>query len=141
MSGKLKEVFEVNEAWARSVVLTGPLPAEMMKCAYAVSNVVLTPSLYPDPFPNVNLEAMVSSRPVVTTCFGGGREAVEDGRTGILVPSGDSGKLAEAVLHMVDDRTRSEQMAKLLKSEVLEKYTLTRMVERVQDLYSRLSAV
>ena len=103
-------------------------------------DVFVLPSLW-EGLPYVLLEAALMEKPVVATAVDGVLEIIEDGTTGILVPAEDSEKLAEAVLHMVADRVRSQKMARQLKCEVIEKYTLTRMVEQVQDLYSRLSDV
>jgi glycosyltransferase involved in cell wall biosynthesis len=50
-----------------------------------------------DVFPTVILEAMASSRPVVSTRLAGIPELVIDGQTGVLVPPGDSTQLAHAL--------------------------------------------
>lgn len=59
--------------------------------------------------PNVVMEAMAASRPVVATRVGGVPELVEDGVTGHLVPPGDPSALAAAMLRVsrapVADRT------------------------------------
>jgi len=52
--------------------------------------------------PNVVLEAMASGAPVVATHHAGIGEAVEDGRSGFLVPSGDAGALHAALRRLVD---------------------------------------
>ncbi|MBW2618191.1 MAG: glycosyltransferase family 4 protein, partial [Deltaproteobacteria bacterium] len=46
------------------VVLAGWLGREQMLGAFRAAKVVLVPSLYPDPFPTINLEAMALGRPV-----------------------------------------------------------------------------
>lgn len=51
---------------------------------YAAADAVVVPSTDPDPFPTVVLEAGAAGRPVVVTSLGGGREAIEDGVTGIV---------------------------------------------------------
>jgi glycosyltransferase involved in cell wall biosynthesis len=47
--------------------------------------------------PNVILEAMAASLPVVATAVGAVPEMIEDGREGLLVPPGDSGSFAAAL--------------------------------------------
>jgi glycosyltransferase involved in cell wall biosynthesis len=50
-----------------------------------------------DIFPTVILEAMASARPVVSTVLAGIPESVVDKETGLLVPAGESGLLADAL--------------------------------------------
>jgi glycosyltransferase involved in cell wall biosynthesis len=52
---------------------------------YDAADVVLVPSLEPDPFPTVVLEAGLAGRPVIATDQGGAREAVVHGQTGLVV--------------------------------------------------------
>ena len=56
-----------------------------------------------DVFPTVILEAMASTRPVVSTCLAGIPELVVDGQTGILTPPGDSTALAHALEQLLRD--------------------------------------
>ena len=62
-----------------------------------------------DGIPNVILEAMAMGLPVVSTRQSGIPEAVQDGRTGLLVPPRDARALADALAALlldVDLRTR-----------------------------------
>ena len=70
---------------------------------YCVSDVVGVPS-HNESFGLVALEAQACGRPVVATDVGGLRHAVEDGATGLLVPSHDPGEWAEALGAILDDR-------------------------------------
>lgn len=48
-------------------------------------------------------EAMAAGLPVVTTCVGAQPEAVQDGRSGIIIPPGDGVALGRALRRLVDD--------------------------------------
>jgi len=65
--------------------------------------VVVVPSVIPDAFSRVILEAMAASRPVIATRVGGTPELVLDGRTGVLVERNDPAGLAAALLTMLRD--------------------------------------
>jgi glycosyltransferase involved in cell wall biosynthesis len=59
----------------------------------------------------VNLEAMASGRPVVTTRHGGIPEFVDEGRTALVVPENDPAGLADALERVLSDEPLAQRMA------------------------------
>jgi glycosyltransferase involved in cell wall biosynthesis len=88
---------ELLPALAEDVQLLGPLPHHQVLAAWRRATVAVVPSLVPDAFPVVALEAMASGRPVIASRIGGLPDAVVDGETGILVRSGDVGELTDVL--------------------------------------------
>lgn len=82
---------------------TGWLDEVEMKKALCMADIVLVPSVYLDPFPTVNLEAMAAMKPVVGTCFGGTPEAVVDGVTGFVTNPYDTGQMADKIQYLLDN--------------------------------------
>lgn len=68
------------------------------------SDIIVLPSILPDPFPTVVLEAMAAAKPIVATDIGGIPEMVENEKTGLLVPPKDYEALANAILRLLMDR-------------------------------------
>ena len=52
------------------------------------------------------------ARPVVATAVGGGPEAVMDGATGLLVPSGDPAPPADRIAAILDAPARAHAMGR-----------------------------
>lgn len=73
-----------------------------MQQVLAASHVVVLPS-YREGLPKVLIEAAAVGRAVVTTDVPGCRDAIIDGRTGLLVPPRDAVALASAIRSLVDD--------------------------------------
>lgn len=71
---------------------------------YNQADIVVVPSIQPDPLPTVVLEAMQAGCVVLASDHGGPREMIVHGVTGLLVPPRDVESLAVAVLKVVDDR-------------------------------------
>jgi glycosyltransferase involved in cell wall biosynthesis len=69
---------------------------------YAIMHLLVLPS-YREGFPNTPLEAAAMELPVVATDIPGCRDAVENGRTALLVPPRDARALEGAIRRYLDD--------------------------------------
>jgi glycosyltransferase involved in cell wall biosynthesis len=68
-------------------------------------DIFVIPSNYPDPFPRVVIEAMSFALPVVGLRIGGIGEAVENGVTGFLDEPGNTERMADEILKLIQDRS------------------------------------
>lgn len=66
-------------------------------------DIFVLPSTAAEAFPRAVLEAMACGIPVVATASGGVPEAVEEGRTGFLVPPGDPEAMADRMRRLIED--------------------------------------
>ncbi len=81
------------------------------------------------------MEAMASSRAVVSTSIAGIPELVETGVNGLLVPPGDAQALAAAMRSLLEDRDRAREMGRRGQEKVRAEFTLP---ECVSQLLARL---
>ena len=72
-----------------------------MPAAYALADAVVAPSLKPEPFGRVTVEAQAMGRPVVVAAHGASMETVEHGVSGYLFDPGDAAALAETLAHVL----------------------------------------
>jgi glycosyltransferase involved in cell wall biosynthesis len=103
--------------------------------AWARCAVGVVPSVWPEPFGQVAIEAMSSSRPVVASSVGGLRDLVADERTGLLVPPGDATRLREALARLLADPGLREQMGSAGRRRAL-RYTLANTANRMEEIYA-----
>lgn len=83
------------------------------------------------------MEAKALGLPVVATDVGGLPEMIEDGRDGVLVPSGDPSALSSALLSILaDDRARAALGAASLTSA--ERFSAVAAVRRQDEVYLEL---
>ncbi len=89
---------------------------------YAAFNIFVLPSIQPDPFPTVVLEAMSNSLPVVAYDHGGASEMIVDNETGYLCNALDVSELSRKLDLLVEDRSLRMKMGK--KPELDKKMSL-----------------
>lgn len=82
------------------------------------------------------LEAMACKLPVISTDSGGTKEIIEDKlNNGILVPYGDSEKLAEEMLKLTKDDELRNRMGKNGYDSIVSKYDLKYLAEETLKIY------
>jgi glycosyltransferase involved in cell wall biosynthesis len=103
----------------------------------AACDVFALPSLYEGSSLAV-LEAMAARRPVVSSAIGGTDELIDDGETGLLVPPGDAGALAEALGRLLSEPELRESLAARGRERVVRDFTREAMGSRVTAIYEEL---
>jgi glycosyltransferase involved in cell wall biosynthesis len=104
----------------------------------AASDLIVLPSLY-EGLPNVVLEAMRARKPVVATAAPGTTEVVDDGKTGLLVPTLHAPALAEAIRKLIQNPALARRMGEAGRARVEATFRLETMVARFADLYEQLA--
>jgi glycosyltransferase involved in cell wall biosynthesis len=89
-------------------------------------------------FPNVLLEAMSFSKPVVATRIGGIPEVVVEGETGLLVPARDPKALADAIFYMKTHPMEAHEMGRRGRKRVEECFSIDKTVAHYEKLYDEL---
>ncbi len=100
-------------------------------------DLLVVPS-FTEGLPNIALEAMAASLPIVATAVGGNPEVVEDGITGFLVPPGDSAALAQAVMRLLSSATIRQWMGQAGRERVRHEFSFTAQGQRYLELFERL---
>jgi starch synthase len=123
-----------------AVVALGSVDQATLFGLYAAADVVVVPSIWPEPLSRVLLEAMRFGRPVVASAVGGSPEIVDDGVTGVLVPRGDAGALAAAVTGLLRDPERRARMGAAAARRAAQEFDEGRLVDQLVDAYASLGA-
>lgn len=105
-----------------------------LKLYYKKANIIIIPSICPENFPTVCLEAMSIGRPIIGTRVGGIPEIIDDKVNGYLVKPKDSGQIAEKVIKLLLDKNLLKFMSKnaRIKSE---KYNLINYITEIEEIY------
>ena len=84
------------------------------------------------------MEALAAGLPVVSTAVGGVPKLVQEGATGLLVPSEDAGALAQAMQALVDDPVRRQAMGEAARQHAVAHFDIRHTVRGYEQLYERL---
>lgn len=120
---------------AERIAPVGWLDGDELACAYASTDVFVTPSICFDTFGLVNLEAMEHSRPVVATAFGGSPEVVLDGETGRVVNPFDTEALAGAIVGLLEDPKLAARMGEAGRLRLVERFQIRRLADEFLEEY------
>lgn len=82
------------------------VPVLMSAC-----NIITHTSTEPEPFGRVIIEGQLARKPVIATAAGGAQELIEDGRTGRLVPPGNSDALRKVIEELLSCPAQAEEIA------------------------------
>ena len=88
-------------------------------------------------FANAILEYMAAGLPAVATDVGGVREAIVEGESGFIVPSGDHQQMAERIIQLLDDDQHAQAMGARGK-QIVQKFSSANHLRNTLELYDEV---
>ena len=88
--------------------------------------------------PNAIIEYMAARLPVVATDVGGNSEVVIHNKTGLLVPFGDTKRMAEAIQFFLDNPLEAHRFGEAGRLRIEEFFSIERMVHETEEVYQSL---
>ena len=101
----------------------------------AHASLAVVPSLWPEPFGLVGIEAFAAARPAVASATGGIGDWLQDGVGGLLIPPGNPRALARALEELLCDPERRRRMGAAGKRIVEERFSAERHIEALLSCY------
>ena len=111
------------------------VPTYFHLCDIFTLPAVFDPKGNVDGCPNVILEAMACGKPVVASGISGIPVVVKDSETGILVEEKNITQLAEALVALLTDKPRREQLGCAGQQRILNELTWDKAIEQIKDVY------
>lgn len=104
---------------------------------YGASDVFVLAS-HREGFPRAAMEASAMGLPVVATDIRGCRQVVDDGSTGLLVPSKDADSLAGAIATLLDDAQLRHRMGEGAAAKAQREFDQATVIKLTIDVYDKL---
>lgn len=136
-SGKLDYlVLELCNRY-KNIKYLGQVAHSQMPELYNAHDITVVPSRW-EGMPNTCLEAQSCGVPVVVTNIPGSRDVVDDGKTGILIPSENAKALADAIQYLFELKSANEpkfaEMKKFARKNVKERFSMETIVRKLESM-------
>jgi colanic acid/amylovoran biosynthesis glycosyltransferase len=124
------EILIARKGLGNITRLTGSIPHSQVRKLLEDADVFVLPCIIAsdksrDGIPNVILEAMAMRLPVVSTTISAIPEAVEHGKTGLLMPPNNASALAEAISRLISAPDERIRMGDAGRKKVAKDFDLT----------------
>ena len=112
---------------------------EDMALAYKVSDIVVSPSIEPEAFGRVAVEAQSMEKLIIASNIGGSNETIINGKTGILFESGNVKSLSEKIIQAITmDETSIKSIGKEGRKNIIKKFNVEKMCFSTYSEYKKL---
>jgi glycosyltransferase involved in cell wall biosynthesis len=136
-TGQLRERIEALNL-SQTISLAGQIPREQMPEVMAGHDVLLFPSIWPEPLARVVQEAMAAGLVVIGTTTGGTPELLQDGKTGLTFEAEDAAMLAGQIGRLAGDPALFDRLSKAARQTVETCFTQERMVDEIEAYFHYL---
>jgi glycosyltransferase involved in cell wall biosynthesis len=121
------------------VQFRGVLDEAALLDEFSSASVLVLPS-YQETAPMVIQEAMAAGVPVIASRVGGIPYQVEDGKSGIIVDSGDVGALTKSLRAVLTDQALRQTFSDSAKQRAETQYRAQVIADQTTDLYRQIAA-
>jgi glycosyltransferase involved in cell wall biosynthesis len=115
----------------------GQLNADEMVRELIKSHVFVSPSFI-DNSPNAVCEAQLLGMPVISTYTGGVPSLIEDGRTGLFVPTGDAPMLAARLREVFEDDALALRLSIYAREAARKRHDPDSVVQEILTVYQKI---
>lgn len=138
-TGYIGEIEGLIGAMGLSGVVRMVGSCDDMPAAFSLADIVVVPSIGPEAFGRVSVEAQAMGKPVIAADIGGLSETVMPAATGWLVPPNDAEELAHALdLALAMPADARARLAQRARRHVVHAFSAEEMGRKTLDVYREL---
>lgn len=120
-----------------NVRINKPVSYSSIHKLYQKHDIVVFPSLVPEAFGRVALEAMASARPVIASDIGGVKDIV-DSKTGIMIKPGSVKELRKALEKLISNKKPRQKLGNNGRVVAKKRFGANKITEDVIGIYKKL---
>ncbi len=135
--GELLDYVEKKASKNRRIIIHGKLANNELAKVYDECDVMIVPSIWPEPFGRVLIEGNIHGLPVIASNCGGMPEIIANTNAGIIYKSGDIVELSNCMKYYCSRENIRKTFDNILKN--LWMYDIEKQIESFESVYCRLT--
>jgi glycosyltransferase involved in cell wall biosynthesis len=128
LKNKIKE-YKLNDK-----VVIIPFQNEINKVWQSI-DIAVVPSIEPEPFGLVAVEAMMANKPVIASNHGGLSEIILNNKTGFLVNPNDENQLSEAISNLIKNPSLRTEFGKNGYERAIKEFSIEKHVKEFEAVF------
>ena len=117
-----------------NITFLGKVDHQLIHSIYEQSDVIVVPSVWPEPLSRVLLESAYFGKPIVATDVGGSPEVVKHGYNGLLVRP-DEDDLKKKLEYIIDKDKKRRSMSKNMKKYYRKNLSKDKIFDKIVETY------
>lgn len=120
------------------VTFYGVLEGEALKARYRHNAILIVPSLWPEPFGIIGLEAAMLCRPTIAFDVGGISDWLKNRETGYLVPPGNFEAMWEKLERLLGVKQQIKEMGIQAREYVASEFSIKKHITRLIEIFQEV---
>lgn len=124
----------------QDILLIDNVDNSLMPNYYSISEVIVIPTIEPEPFGPIYLESMAASKPIVAFDVGGGeKDLITNEINGFLIKNKDTKQMAKAIITLLDNKELQKQMGEYSKKIIEKNYSYKILAKKWRELIFKIN--
>ena len=112
---------------------------DIMPIVYKISDLIISSSIEPESFGRISVEAQSMEKPIIASNIGGSTETIENEKTGFLFESGNSKKLCEKMIEILNlSEVTLNGIGSAGRKNVIKKFNVEKMCFSTYSEYKKI---
>jgi glycosyltransferase involved in cell wall biosynthesis len=126
-----------NMNLSANVNFTGYLSLDEKQIFFKQSHIFVFPTEHAEGFPTVILEAMASGMPLITTAVAGLKDALENGKQGLIIDSNppEPKEISQKIIQLLENKNYMKKISENNTVEAKEKYDVKIICGKIEEIY------
>lgn len=125
-------------SYPEGIIVLKNAPHELVMEAFQRCLFAVVPSIWPEPFGQVAVEAMAAKKAVIASAHGGLLDIVIDEKTGLLVRPGDPETLRQAMVRLLDGENLRTQLGERGFERARARFTRSQVASQLEEIFNQV---